>query len=157
MKSATVRVERQITIDRPITDVFDQLADVDSYSKWMPRTGLFGSCRSTEDGDTASYRDASRIGLWRGHIAACDRPNRIVFHQRLRWFGKDVMEARPTYRLEPDHDATSVLHTAEGELLGVFRVMKPATALLARRERRLVLEALKSSLEPTGGAPATRT
>jgi hypothetical protein len=64
------------------------------------------------------------------------------------------MEARPTYLLESDHGATTVLHVAEGELFGMFRAMKPVTALLAKWERRLTVEALKSSLESSDGSAA---
>jgi uncharacterized protein YndB with AHSA1/START domain len=152
MKSTVVRVERQAAIARPITDVFDRLADIGGYSGWMPRTGLFGSCRATGNGDATSYWDSSRIGPWRGNIVVFERPTRIAFRQTLRWFGKDVMEARPTYLLESEHGTTTVRHVAEGELFGMFRVMKPVTALLAKRERRLILEALKSSLESTDGS-----
>lgn len=154
MKSTVVRVERQVTIARAITDVFDRLADLGAYSDWMPRTGLFGSCQPTDDGATPSYRDSSRIGPWRGDIVVLDRPTRIAFRQTLRWFGRDVMEARPTYLLESDRGATTVLHVAEGELFGMFRVLKPVTALLAKRERRLTVEALRSSLESTTGSAA---
>lgn len=154
MKSTVVRVEQRISIARPISEIFDRLVDLEGYSEWMPRTGLFGSCRLTGDSDTMSYRDSSRLGLWHGRIAVFDHPTTIGFRQSLRWFGKDVMEARPTYVLEPDRGATRVLHVAEGELFGMFRAMKPVTALLAKRERRLILEALRSSLESSSGTAA---
>lgn len=151
-----MRVERQAVIARPITDVFDQLADIGGYSGWMPKTGLFGSCRAIANGATTGYWDSSRIGRWRGHIDVFDRPTRLAFRQTLRWFGTNVMEARPSYLLESEHGATTVRHVAEGELFGMFRVIKPVTALLAKRERRLILEALKRSLEATDGSAAGR-
>jgi hypothetical protein len=83
MKSTVVRVERRITIARPIADVLGPLADLDKYPGWMPRTGLFGSCLRTDDSDTTSYRDSSRIGPWHGQIAVFDRPTRIAFRQTL--------------------------------------------------------------------------
>jgi len=39
--STTVRYETRTTIDRPISDVFARLADLDGYRTWMHRTGLF--------------------------------------------------------------------------------------------------------------------
>ena len=154
MKSTVVRVEREATIGRPIEEVFERLADVRGYSAWMPRTGLFGSCQPAEDGRTgaeASYRDSSRIGPWRGRVSTFRHPTQLEFRQTLRWFGKAVMQARPTYVLETDDGATVVRHVAEGELYGIFRAMKPMTALMAKRERRLVMEALKTSLEGADG------
>jgi hypothetical protein len=153
MRSTVVEVERQATIPRPITDVFDRLADIGAYSDWMPRTGLFGSCRPVGDGAVASYRDLSRLGPWRGRIVVRDRPTRLAFRQTLRWFGKDVIEARPSYVLESDQGATRVLHVAEAELFGAFRLMKPVTALLARRERRLIVEALQASFGSAQAVP----
>ena len=96
------------------------------------------------------YRDSSRIGPWQGRVTAFNRPTQIEFRQTLRWFGQDVLEARPTYVLESNDGATLVRHVAEGALYGIFRAMKPATAMLARRERRLIMEALKASLERAG-------
>jgi hypothetical protein len=39
---------------------------------------------------------------------------RIGFRETLRWFGSDLMEARPEYILEADRDKTIVHHVAEG-------------------------------------------
>jgi hypothetical protein len=58
-----------------------------------------------------------------------------------------VMEARPRYELVATHSGTEVHHRAEGELFGIFKVMKPAVAWMARGERRRTLCALKQSLE----------
>ncbi len=37
--STTVRYETRATIDRPISDVFARLANLDGYRTWMRRTG----------------------------------------------------------------------------------------------------------------------
>lgn len=74
-------------------------------------------------------------------------PSRIGFRETLRWFGSDLMEARPEYFLEADQNRTIVHHVAEGELFGLMRLMKPAAALLARNERARTLESLRRSLE----------
>jgi hypothetical protein len=75
----------------------------------------------------------------------------IGFRETLRWFGSDLMEARPNYILEADREAdrdkTIVHHVAEGELFGVMRLMKPVAALLARSERARTVKSLRRSLE----------
>ena len=48
--TTTVRYETRTTIDRPISDVFALLADLDGYRAWMPRTGLFRRSGQTSDG-----------------------------------------------------------------------------------------------------------
>lgn len=148
--SSTVRYESRTTIDRPIGDVFARLADLAGYGAWMHRTGLFRRCGQTSDGPLgkgAAYFDASRMGTFQGEVTDFQPPSRIGFRETLRWFGSDVMEARPEYFLEPDREGTIVHHVAEGELFGWMRLMRPGAALLARSERARTVESLRRSLE----------
>jgi uncharacterized protein YndB with AHSA1/START domain len=144
----TVRYEARTTIDRPIGEVFARLADVDGYGTWMRRTGLFRRSGRTSAGPLgpgAAYFDATRMGTFRGRITDYQPPSRIGFRETLRWFGSDLMEARPEYLLEANRDRTIVHHVAEGELFGLMRLMKPVAALLARSERKRTIEALRRS------------
>src|SRR3954464_8949677 len=148
--STTVRYETHTTVDRPIVDVFARLADLDGYRTWMRRTGLFRRSGQTSDGPIGlgtAYFDATRMGTFRGEVTDYEPPARIGFRETLRWFGSDLMEARPEFVLEADRDKTIVHHVAEGELFGLMRLMKPVAALLARSERDRTLEALRRSLE----------
>ena len=148
--TTTVRYETRITIDRPIGDVFARLADLDGYGTWMHRAGLFRRSGQTSDGPLGpgtAYFDATRMGAFRGQITDYELPSRIGFHETLRWFGSNLMEARPQYLLEADRDRTIVRHIAEGELFGLMRLMKPVAALLARSERTRTVESLRRSLE----------
>jgi uncharacterized protein YndB with AHSA1/START domain len=156
--TTTVRYETHTTIDRPIGDVFARLADIDDYATWMHRTGLFRRSAQTFDGPLGpgtAYFDSTRMGTFRGQVTDYQSPSRIGFRETLRWFGSDLMEARPEYRLEADRDRTIVHHIAEGELFGLMRLMKPVAALMARSERTRTLESLKRSLE--SGFPARRS
>jgi uncharacterized protein YndB with AHSA1/START domain len=148
--TTTVRYESRTTIDRPVGDVFARLADLDAYGTWMHRTGLFRRSGQTSDGPRGSgtaYVDATRMGTFRGQITDYQPPLQIGFRETLRLFGSDLMEARPEYRLEADRDRTIVHHSAEGELFGLMRLMKPVAALLARSERTRTVESLRRSLE----------
>jgi len=150
--STTVRYETRTTIDRPIGDVFGRLADVNDYRTWMRRTGVFRRSGQTSDGALGlgtAYFDATRMGTFRGEVTDYESPTRIGFRETLRWFGSDLMEARPSYTLEADSDKTVVHHVAEGELFGAMRLMKPVAALLARSERARTVKALRRSLEST--------
>jgi hypothetical protein len=73
------------------------------------------------DGPGPGWQDRARV--------------RTSFRETLRWFGSDLMEARPEYILEADRDKTIVHHVAEGELFEMMRLMKLLAALLARGER----------------------
>jgi hypothetical protein len=116
----------------------------------MHRTGLFRRCGQTSDGPLGkgtSYFDATRMGTFRGEVTDFQPPCRIGFGETLRWFGSEVMEARPEYFLEADQGKTIVHHVAEGELFGWMRVMKPMAALMAKSERARTVGSLKRSLE----------
>jgi hypothetical protein len=39
-----IHVDIHETIDRPIGDAFERIADVRRYPEWMPGTGLFATC-----------------------------------------------------------------------------------------------------------------
>jgi uncharacterized protein YndB with AHSA1/START domain len=148
--STTVRYETRTTIDRPISDVFARLADVDDYRTWMRRTGLFRRSGRTSDGPVrlgTPYFDATRMGTFRGEVSDYEPPTRIGFRETLHMFGSDLMEARPEYDLEVDGDKTVVHHVAEGELFGMMRLMKPVAAMMARSELARTVESLRRSLE----------
>jgi uncharacterized protein YndB with AHSA1/START domain len=148
--SSTIRYESRTTIDRAIGDVFARLADLGGYETWMHRTGLFRRCGQTSDGPLGvgtAYFDASRMGTFRGEVTDFKPQSRIAFRETLRWFGSDLMEARPEYFLEADQETAIVHHVAEGELFGLMRLMKPVAALLARSERARTVESLRRSLE----------
>lgn len=148
--STTVRYETRATIDRPIGDVFARLADLDGYGRWMHRTGLFRRCGQTSDsplGPGSAYFDATRMGTFRGEVTDYQPPSRIGFRESLRWFGSELMQARPEYFLEPDRDRTILHHIADGELFGFMRLMKPVAELLASSERTRTVDSLKRSLE----------
>src|SRR5215211_3018676 len=91
-------------------------------------------------GPRTVYFDASRMGTSRGEVTDFQPPSRIGFREKLRWFGSDVMEARPEYFLEGDQGGTTVHHVAEGELFGWMRLMKPFAALMAKSERSRTVE-----------------
>ena len=147
--ATTVRYEARTTIDRPIGDVFARLADLDEYRTWMHHTGLFRRSGQTSDGPVGAgtaYFDATRMGTFHGEVTDYQPPSRIGFRETLRWFGSDLMQARPEFFLEADRDRTIVHHIAEGDLFGPMRWMKPVAALLARSERTRTIESLRRSL-----------
>jgi uncharacterized protein YndB with AHSA1/START domain len=148
--SSRVRYESRTTIDKPTGEVFARLADLAQYDTWMHHTGLFRRCGPTSDGPLGkgtAYFDATRMGTFRGEVTDFEPPSRLGFRETLRWFGSNVMEARPEYFLEASQQTTVVHHVAEGELFGWMRLMKPVAALLAKSERARTVRSLTRSLE----------
>lgn len=150
MAGSIVRYESQVMIRRPVGEVFERLADLSGYAGWMHRNGLFRGCRLTSEPPVqagTTYVDSTWMGAFRGEVTEFEPPRRIAFTETLHLFGSSMSQARPGYVLEGDGDATVVHHVAEGELYGWMRIMKPAAAWMARRERTKTLHSLKRSLE----------
>jgi uncharacterized protein YndB with AHSA1/START domain len=145
-----VRFESQTVIQRPTSEVFERLADLAGYGRWMHRAGLFRACRLTSEvpiREGTTYVDSTRMGRFDGEVTEFVPPTRIVFRETLRWFGSPMTQARPEYHLEGDESATIVHHVAVGELYGWMRLMRPVAAWMANRERSSTLNSLKRSLE----------
>jgi uncharacterized protein YndB with AHSA1/START domain len=145
-----IRVELNMVIARPIGDVFNRLTDVSEYSRWMPKVGVFIRSSQTSEGAVGvgtTYFDKGWMGTFVGEIVEFSAPTRVVFTEKLRWLGVTVMEARPEYELVSTPTGTAVHHTAGGRLFGIFNVMQPLVALMARGERVRTVHALKDSLE----------
>ncbi len=150
MASSTIRFESQTVIRRPVEVVFERLADLPGYGRWMHRTGMFRrsgltSANPVRKGTT--YFDATRMGTFEGEVTEFAPASHLAFRETLRWFGSPMTEARPEYILDGDDDETIVHHVATGELFGLMRLMKPAAALMAKYERTRTLNSLKRSLE----------
>jgi uncharacterized protein YndB with AHSA1/START domain len=149
-ENPVIRVEMNTVVARPIEDVFGRLTDLSDYSRWMPKVGIFLRCAQTSEGpvgEGTTYYDRGLMGTFRGEIVEFHAPTRVAFRESLRWLGVKVMEARPAYELVATKMGTEVRHTAEGQLFGVFRLMEPVVARVARGERKRTVEALKGSLE----------
>jgi uncharacterized protein YndB with AHSA1/START domain len=150
MAESTVRFESQTVIQRPVGEVFERLADLPGYGGWMHRSGLFRGCALTSEAPIrkgTKYVDSTRMGRFNGEVTEFVPPTRIAFRETLRWFGSPMTQARPEYSLAGDDSTTTVHHVAVGELYGWARVMKPAAAWMANRERSRTLNSLKRSLE----------
>jgi uncharacterized protein YndB with AHSA1/START domain len=149
--TSIVRFESRTRVERPIDEVFERLSDLPAYTRWMHRDGLFRRCSLISDGPIqqgTTYADATRMGTFEGEVTAYVAPTRLAFRETLRWFGRPVSEARPEYTLESDGDATLVHHVAVGELYGWMRLMKPAAAWMADRERSRTLRSVERSWGP---------
>ena len=49
MAKSIVRFESRTIIQAPVSDVFERLADLPGYRRWMHRTGLFRGCSLTSE------------------------------------------------------------------------------------------------------------
>ncbi len=148
-----VEFELVRVIDAPIDDVFDRIADIGGYAEWMPKRGsLLRQTEQTSPGPVGlgtTYFDQTSAGDTPGDVAEFERPTRIVFH----WWdasssGRLKAEGWPGYRLAPiGPGSTEVRHHARLQIYGFSRLATPVYRWLARRERTVVIEALKASFD----------
>lgn len=146
----TIAFEIETSIESPIDDVFERIVNISNYSDWLPDTGLFIRTEQHENGAVTlgtTYTDETTVGTWHGEVVEFEEPHSVVFRHQLQWFGIPVMETRPAYRLQPCAGATKVYHRAEGELYGIFKLMKSRAREMARAERQRTLSALKESFQ----------
>jgi uncharacterized protein YndB with AHSA1/START domain len=145
-----VRFEVEEHIEAPIGQVFDRLTDLDRYGDWMPAGGAYrGTVKLTAGpvGAGTTYVDRSRLGAAEGEVTEVRRPTRVVFRQRVLWWGRRVMDGRIVYELRPVPGGTLVHQIAEPRLYGVGRLLAPLVSRLGPGERARVLAGLKWSLE----------
>lgn len=148
-----VEFELDRTVDAGIEEVFARLADIDSYSDWMPKTGsMLRRTRQTSAGAPTlgtTYLDETSFGPTPGDIADFQPPHTLVYH----WWdeskaGRRKLEGWPAYRLEArDGGTTLVRHHATLRTYGLYRLVTPVLRRIAKKERTATLEALAASFE----------
>ena len=145
-----ITVKLDTDIERPVEDVFNRLVDISGYARWMPKSGVFIRSTQTSEGPVGkgtTFNDKGKMGTFKGEVSDFEKPRKVEFHETLRWLGLRVMEGRPRYVLEAVDRGTRVHHVSEGQMYGIFKLMQPMSAVIARGERKRVVNALKKSLE----------
>src|SRR5690242_19456324 len=134
-----------VDINGPRETVFDLIADLAHYDRWLPGSKVFGGMTqvlSAPPDVGTTYAD----GPMRGSIAEFNPPERITFEQSmpvkaLLLTGKLNMRVR--YTLEATGtvgQSTHVDRQVTFNLQGVLRVAQPLVASPIRRESGRLLE-----------------
>jgi uncharacterized protein YndB with AHSA1/START domain len=141
--------------------VFDLIADLRGYDRWLPRSKDFPGTTEISDGRVGvgtTYVEDASTGVRRGRITEFARPRRIVFDQPMslkpRFMG--VIRIVASYDLEPRGDS---VHVRRVVVLDFPPAMKPVQRVVVprfRRENERTLAALKQFSESGGGAGARR-
>ena len=146
-------------VECPVEQAFERAIDLSHYTDWMPHNGVFKKSSQISDGPIGvgtAFLDKGRMGTFRGDVVELRKPSRVVFDERLRWFGVPVVDAHLQYEFQAVPQGTAVHHVAESELHGIFRLMRPVVAVIGRGERQRTVHALKRSLEADGSGAVGR-
>jgi uncharacterized membrane protein len=140
-------VKGSITIDRPIQDVFEFIADQAKTTQWCL---ALAECELTTDGELAegSERVVARkmLGMsfkWTYDCESFKPPTHIAW--------RSVGGRLPMldyYDLTEQGDSTLVEHTADIEKMGVLRLLQPIMRRKGEKDLNKDLVALKALMEP---------
>ena len=146
-----ITVEIETVIERPIDEVFGCLVDISGYSTWMPGNGLFLESGGESDIPVrkgTTYYDKTRMGTFQGEIVEYRKPLKVVFLQKLYWFGRVVMISKPAYSLREMNGKTRLYHLGQAEgNLGLMQLLQPLFKKIAYGERKRTVMSLKKKLE----------
>lgn len=144
-----------VDINGPREMIFDLIADLAHYDRWLPGSKVFGGMAqvsSASPGIGTTYAD----GAMRGSITEFNPPERITFEQSmpvkvLLLTGK--LDTRVRYTLEAigsDGQSTHVIREVTFNLHGVLKAMQPLLFGTIRRESGRLLEMMKRYVESGG-------
>jgi len=157
MSEAQLRFTCQIAA--PPEAVFDLVADLPQYGRWLPDSSAFGGTVDVTPYPVrlgTTYLDAGPIQK-PGKVTEFDRPTNIGFQHTvmIRSPIKTDVEARIRYTFEPRDGGTAVVRElALGiDLRGLQRLLRPALLWGFRKENLRTLACLKRHLEkPSPGS-----
>ena len=138
--------------------VFDLIADMPNYNRWLPDSSAFGGTVNVTPYPVqlgTTYLDAGPIEK-PGTVTEYDRPRHISFHHtvqiRQRPLNTDV-DARIRYTLEPDQGVTFVERRLilGFRLPGILNLGLPFILYGFRKENVRVMTALKRYAESHTG------
>ena len=137
--------------------VFDLVADMPNYGKWLPDSSSFGGTVDVTPYPVrlgTTYLDAGPIQK-PGKVTEFDRPRRIAFRHTvmIRSPITTDVDARVRYTFEPSHGGTAVLRELDLtiDLRGPLKLLRPALLWGFRKENVRTLACLKRHVERTRG------
>jgi uncharacterized protein YndB with AHSA1/START domain len=133
------------TIERPLTEVFDAVADPRTYPRWLVGAKEMRSVDPSWPSPGASFRHRVGVGPLRiaDRSTCCEvhRPTLLVLEVRARPLGR----ARVTFRLEQASPTTTELEFREVPI-GPARLLAPIAAPLTAARNARSLSQLASFL-----------
>ncbi len=132
--------------------VFDTIADLRTYSRWLTQEGSYGGTTDITPGPIAlgsTYVEHESRGVRRGTVTEFDRPTRLTFHQpmTLRPRLAGVIDITVRYAITPrdgvvhvDRDVTLVMPWS-------LKLVQPIVVRQFRSESQRAMNALKAFLE----------
>lgn len=136
-------------IHAPVQAVFDLIADLPNYGRWLPPSNLYAAVTEysglpVQAGTT--YLDKNNVSPMTGTVTLFEPPHRITFRQVTKsLFGSLTIEIR--YLLEPHGDTTLLTREVTVSPSGLYRLVEPFLVRPIPPEVGRILEMMKAYLE----------
>lgn len=143
MKSFTDTIQ----IDAPAHDVYAILRAVDAYPAWLGHSLVYRGTRATSAAavsEPPTYVDSTMVGRMRGELIDDVPDHELRFHQ-AKPSGR--VDALIVYGVEDRGGVTRVTRIGQLTTHGVYRAVEPMFAMMAARESRRTMRALKAHIE----------
>ena len=143
------------TINGEQEAIFDLIADMPNYGRWLPGSDAFGGTMKVSPYPVqlgTTYLDAGPLGERPGSVTEYDRPKHIGFHHTML-VRKGLLTADIDvcirYTLEPEGDATRVIRALDLaiEMPWLLKVVEPLLVRAFRKENVRILAELKLYVE----------
>ncbi len=142
-------------IERPPEVIFDLIADMPNYGRWLPGSQAFGGTTHVSPYPVqlgTTYLDAGPAGERPGSVTAYDRPKAIAFHHTMAVKQgplKGDVDVNVRYKLEPMDGATFVIRDLDLtiEMPGLWKLAEPLVRYAFRKENVRILAELKRYVE----------
>jgi uncharacterized protein YndB with AHSA1/START domain len=136
-------------IDRPVTDVFRAVVDVEAFPRWNPTTKSAKKLSSGDTGNGTRFELTIRgFGRTVQELQGFERDRRVTLVPHIK-----ALSGGHTFVLTPESDGrTRVDHQLEMTPRGPWKVFGPIVAMVGRRNLQQTASALKNWLERSGSA-----
>ena len=127
--------------------IFDLIADMPNYGRWLPGSEAFGGTTEVSPYPVrlgTTYLDAGPAGLRPGSVTGYDPPKSIAFHHTMlvkRGPLTADIEVHIRCTLEPVEGATSVIRALDLtiQIPGLLKVAEPLVVSAFRKENVRIL------------------
>jgi len=135
--------------------IFDLIADMPNYGRWLPGSEAFGATTQVSPYPVrlgTTYLDAGPAGERPGSVTRFDRPKSIAFHHNMllkRWPLIANIDAHILYTIEPIDSITAVTRDIDLtiQIPGIMKLAEPLVLSAFRKENVRLLPALKCYVE----------
>jgi hypothetical protein len=135
--------------------LFQLIADLPNYGRWLPGSNAFGGTTQVTPYPVrlgTTYLDGGPAGVRPGSVTEFDPPRRIAFHQTAalqRGPLRGDVDIRIGYTLGPVDRSTRVFRTLDLDIHipGLWKVLQPLVVAAFRKENARVLRELQHYAE----------